>query len=71
MARRLPKAVTSQRAGAAGTNAHLLFPCPSQVALFAEGFANDNSIACVNLCRDEVTHALKHKVGGCWWLAHV
>ncbi|GAB4813693.1 hypothetical protein N2152v2_000739 [Parachlorella kessleri] len=33
-----------------------------EVALWQYGFQNDNSIACVNLCRDEVTHTLKHKI---------
>ncbi|GAB4823828.1 hypothetical protein N2152v2_010874 [Parachlorella kessleri] len=33
-----------------------------EVALWGYGFQNDNSIACVNLCRDEVTHTLKHKI---------
>ncbi|EFN54502.1 hypothetical protein CHLNCDRAFT_8980, partial [Chlorella variabilis] len=31
-------------------------------ALFAFGFAGDNSIAMVNLCRDEVTVSLKHRI---------
>ncbi|GAB4818999.1 hypothetical protein N2152v2_006045 [Parachlorella kessleri] len=33
-----------------------------EIALFQHGFQNDNSIAMVNLCRDEVTHAFKHKI---------
>lgn len=33
-----------------------------EVALHAFGFTGDNSIACVNLCRDEVTNALKVKL---------
>lgn len=35
-----------------------------EVGLFEHGFTNGNSIACINLCRDEVTQTLKHKVGG-------
>lgn len=33
-----------------------------EIALWGFGFQNDNSIAMVNLCRDEVTHTLKHKI---------
>ncbi|KAI3429492.1 hypothetical protein D9Q98_005581 [Chlorella vulgaris] len=33
-----------------------------EVALFAFGFTGDNSIAMVNLCRDEVTQTLKHRI---------
>ncbi|KAL4856957.1 hypothetical protein ACK3TF_002657 [Chlorella vulgaris] len=33
-----------------------------EMALFAFGFTGDNSIAMVNLCRDEVTLTLKHRI---------
>jgi hypothetical protein len=33
-----------------------------EVALFAYGFAGDNSIAMTNLCRDEITATLKNKL---------
>ncbi|KAL4436585.1 hypothetical protein ABPG75_003724 [Micractinium tetrahymenae] len=33
-----------------------------EIALFAYGFSGDNSIAMLNLCRDEITHTLKHKI---------
>ncbi|PRW45249.1 low-CO2 inducible [Chlorella sorokiniana] len=35
-----------------------------EIALFAYGFNGDNSIAMVNMCRDEVTNTLKHKFDG-------
>lgn len=33
-----------------------------EIALYAYGFHGDNSIAMVNLCRDEITVSLKHKI---------
>lgn len=33
-----------------------------EIALFAYGFNGDNSIAMVNLCRDEITVSLKNKI---------
>ncbi|GAB4813171.1 hypothetical protein N2152v2_000217 [Parachlorella kessleri] len=33
-----------------------------EVALWSFGFKHKNSIACVNLCRDEVTQTLQHKI---------
>jgi hypothetical protein len=33
-----------------------------EMALYAFGFTGDNSIAMVNLCRDEVTVTLKHRI---------
>ncbi|EFN53712.1 hypothetical protein CHLNCDRAFT_8957, partial [Chlorella variabilis] len=33
-----------------------------EMALYAFGFTGDNSIAMVNLCRDEVTLTLKHRI---------
>ncbi|GAB4814589.1 hypothetical protein N2152v2_001635 [Parachlorella kessleri] len=33
-----------------------------EIALYQHGFQNENSIGMVNLCRDEITHAFKHKI---------
>ena len=33
-----------------------------EVALFAHGFTGENSIAMSNLCRDEITSGLKHRI---------
>lgn len=33
-----------------------------EIALFAYGFTGDNSIACTNLCRDEITATVKSKI---------
>jgi len=37
-----------------------------EIALYAYGFNGDNSIAMVNLCRDEITVSLKNKIDQCF-----